>query len=53
MEAVYFDDQLSGHVVANNTFRRCVVGVQMGGGRRLVVEVTPVEVHNLSVTPWL
>lgn len=37
VQAIYFDDQLSGHVVHNNTFIDCQKGVFIGGGRRFQV----------------
>ena len=35
--AVYFDDQLSGQIVVNNTILRCERGVHIGGGRDTAV----------------
>eukprot|EP00051_Salpingoeca_urceolata_P010906 m.134011 g.134011 ORF g.134011 m.134011 type:complete len:686 (-) comp16903_c0_seq2:1300-3357(-) len=34
VQAIYFDDQLSAHVVENNTFVNCHMGILIGGGRR-------------------
>jgi len=33
-QAVYFDDQMSGWLVSNNTFIDCQIGLFVGGGRR-------------------
>eukprot|EP01120_Amphizonella_sp_Union-15-10_P000185 TRINITY_DN10222_c0_g1_i1.p1 TRINITY_DN10222_c0_g1~~TRINITY_DN10222_c0_g1_i1.p1 ORF type:complete len:150 (-),score=8.81 TRINITY_DN10222_c0_g1_i1:52-501(-) len=34
VQAIYFDDQMSGWEVFNSTFVNCYVGVFIGGGRR-------------------
>jgi hypothetical protein len=36
-QAVYFDDQMSGWLVVNNSFEDCEVGTFTGGGRRNVI----------------
>jgi len=37
VSAVYFDDELSGNYVLNNNFINCDVGVEVGGGKDVVV----------------
>jgi hypothetical protein len=37
VQAIYFDDQISGFTVFNNTFIDCYAGVFIGGGRRHIV----------------
>lgn len=38
VQAVYLDDQMSGWVVANNTFVDCQTGILLGGGRQSTLQ---------------
>ena len=34
---IHFDDQMSGYLVNNNTFRDSWAGIKLGGGRRTTI----------------
>eukprot|EP01147_Barroeca_monosierra_P010809 gene10809-2890_t len=49
VQAIYFDDQLSGYEVYNNTFYDCQVGVFIGGGRSHHVKFNTFEKCDTAV----